>query len=161
VSPKGEDGSVAIFDGDDRLIIAERPGNQRHDTFRNIIDQPDVALFFLIRGQDRAAYVRGKMTLMMDENFQSALISGGRPARAVCVIDIKSLEMTASLGLARARFWDPSTWPRAATLPSIGQIMHDHIKLHRDRSAAAEDVRAGLNHEDLDASAQADYRDNL
>ena len=51
VSPKGDPpGFVEILD-DETLVIPERLGNRRADTFRNVLASPGVGLIFLIPGK--------------------------------------------------------------------------------------------------------------
>lgn len=60
VSPKGDPaGCMAQLDGD-RLWFADRPGNRRVDSFRNIVDQPQAALALLVPGATAVVIVRGR-----------------------------------------------------------------------------------------------------
>jgi predicted pyridoxine 5'-phosphate oxidase superfamily flavin-nucleotide-binding protein len=51
VSPKGDPaGFVQVLD-DSTLVIPERPGNRRADTFSNVLQNRQIALLFLIPGK--------------------------------------------------------------------------------------------------------------
>src|SRR6185369_10797109 len=49
ISPKGDPaGFVRVLD-DNTLVIPDRPGNRRADTLSNVLQSPNVALYFLVR----------------------------------------------------------------------------------------------------------------
>src|SRR6202051_1699476 len=59
-SPKGDaPGFVRILD-DKTLAIPDRPGNNRLDSFRNILLDPRIALMFLIPGIGETLRVNGR-----------------------------------------------------------------------------------------------------
>src|SRR5687768_11036278 len=59
VSPKGDPaGFVRVLDNR-TLVIPDRPGNRRADTFGNVLQNPNVALLFLVPGQRETLRVAG------------------------------------------------------------------------------------------------------
>src|SRR5690606_11667014 len=50
VSPKGDPAGFVKILSDKVLAIPDRPGNRKADTLRNIIQNPNVGLIFLIPG---------------------------------------------------------------------------------------------------------------
>ena len=42
------------------LVIPDRPGNQRFDTFRNLFESPQIGLIFLIPGKRETLRISGK-----------------------------------------------------------------------------------------------------
>ena len=53
ISPKGDDpGFVRVLD-DNRSLIPDRSGNNRRNSFRNILVNPNVGLLFMVRGNNR------------------------------------------------------------------------------------------------------------
>jgi len=62
VSPKGDaPGFVLVLD-DRHLVVPDRPGNNRIDGFRNIVENPHVGLIFLIPGREDTLRVNGRTT---------------------------------------------------------------------------------------------------
>ena len=59
VSPKGDPQGSMIRLADDAAWFADRPGNRRADSFRNILSQPRVALAAFLPGITRIALVSG------------------------------------------------------------------------------------------------------
>ena len=59
VSPKGDPAGSMIRLRDGTAWYADRPGNRRLDSFRNILSQPQVAAALLIPGAARLALISG------------------------------------------------------------------------------------------------------
>ena len=81
VSPKGDPpGFVRILD-DSTLAIPERPGNRRADTFSNVLENPNVALIFLVPGRPETLRVSGTSRLMWSREASS----GTTPPYCACM----------------------------------------------------------------------------
>jgi predicted pyridoxine 5'-phosphate oxidase superfamily flavin-nucleotide-binding protein len=67
ISPKGDKpGFTRVLD-ENTLVIPDRPGNQRFDTFRNLFELPSVGLIFLIPGKRETLRVSGTAEVVRDE----------------------------------------------------------------------------------------------
>src|SRR3954452_7136670 len=66
VSPKGDPpGFVQVLDAK-TLVIPERPGNRRADTFRNVLQNPRVGLIFFVPGKRETLRVGGDALIVRD-----------------------------------------------------------------------------------------------
>ena len=64
ISPKGDPlGFVRVLD-EKHLAIPERPGNRRLDTFINLLDNPNVAIIFMIPGKGETLRVKGEARIV-------------------------------------------------------------------------------------------------
>ena len=78
VTPKGDrPGFVAVLD-DLTLAIPDRPGNNRLDTFENVLANPAVGLLFLIPGMNETLRVNGDARLTADPGLRERLAVDGR-----------------------------------------------------------------------------------
>lgn len=146
VSPKGDPaGSVLVLD-DHRLAIADRPGNHRVDSFRNILRNPRVGLLFLVPGMNETLRVNGRATLVSDAPFFDDLAVQGKRPRLALVVEVEELYMHCAKALLRSSLWKPETWPDRSALPTLGQISKDQLRL---KDIPAEEIDKGL---DLDAA---------
>jgi uncharacterized protein len=76
-SPKGDPpGFVAVLDA--KTLIPDRPGNNRLDTFENLLIHPQVGLFFMIPGNRDTLRVSGTGKLVRDRGLQERLAVSGR-----------------------------------------------------------------------------------
>nr|WP_225953372.1 pyridoxamine 5'-phosphate oxidase family protein [Kibdelosporangium phytohabitans] len=127
VSPRGDPaGSVLVLD-DHTLVLADRPGNKLHDSFRNIIDNPNAGLLFLIPGMNETLRINGRARLVSDAPFFDDLIVKGKRPRLAVVIEVEQLYMHCAKAFLRSSLWQPDTWPDRADLPSLGTILKDQI----------------------------------
>lgn len=162
LSPKGDPaGLLARFDGHS-LWFADRPGNRRVDSFRNIIAQPFVALALLIPGSDRVAIVQGRATLTADEAARERFAVQGKTPLLALRVDANAVELRHSPALARARLW-----PIAVGAHGIepAKLFVEHIKLNKAGGVGATLARASLSVPGvtglLKKGLDKDYRENL
>ncbi|WP_199553396.1 pyridoxamine 5'-phosphate oxidase family protein [Sandaracinobacteroides hominis] len=158
LSPKGDPaGSMARINGGN-LWFAERPGNRRADSFRNIIAQPRITAALLIPGSSRIGILAGNARLTTEEAMRRTFTHQGKtPLLATCVEDL-TLEFRHSPALERAGLW-PVT-PVKDINPA--QMLVAHVKANRDKGVGARLAGTvmsipGLMQKGLDK----DYRDNL
>lgn len=141
VSPKGDPaGSVLVLD-DHRLAIADRPGNHRLDSFRNVLRNPRVGLLFLVPGMNETLRVNGRAKLVSDAPFFDDLAVQGRRPRLALLVEVEELYMHCSKAFLRSALWKPETWPDRASLPTLGRIAKDHLNLE---GVSAESIDEGL-----------------
>src|SRR5262245_49494526 len=66
VSPRGDPaGFVTVLD-ERTLLLPDRPGNKLADSFRNVTENPHVALLFIIPGISDTFRVNGRATIVED-----------------------------------------------------------------------------------------------
>lgn len=159
LSPKGDPaGSMVHLEGD-RLCFADRPGNRRADSFRNIITQPRVAAALLIPGSSQVAILNGAARLTSDEATRARFaVQGKVPLLAASIEDVE-VELRASGALERANLW-PAAEPAEGIDPA-GMFVA-HVKLNKDKGLAAKLAGAvvsipGLMRKGL----EKDYKSNL
>ena len=141
VSPKGDPaGSVLVLD-DHRLAIADRPGNHRVDSFRNVLHNPRVGLLFLVPGMNETLRVNGRATLVSDAPFFDDLAVRGKRPRLALLVEVEELYMHCAKAFVRSALWQPETWPDRGTLPTLGRIAKDHMNL---TDATVEELDRGL-----------------
>ncbi|WP_237536947.1 MSMEG_1061 family FMN-dependent PPOX-type flavoprotein [Streptomyces sp. SID5785] len=110
VSPRGDGpGFVHILDSG-RLVLPDRPGNRRGDSFHNILENPHAGLLFLIPGAKDVLRVNGRARILTDAPFFDALtVKGQRPTLAL-LLDIDEIYLHCPQSLNRSGLWKPSTW---------------------------------------------------
>lgn len=129
VTPKGDKpGFVGILD-DITIAIPDRPGNNRLDTWENILVNPAIGLLFLVPGMDETLRVNGQGRLTADAELCAQFGVDGRPAQAVLVVRIEGLFFHCAKAFMRSQLWKPDTWPSRRELPTLGQIMRDQLEL--------------------------------
>jgi PPOX class probable FMN-dependent enzyme len=129
VTPKGDrPGFVAILD-DNTLAIPDRPGNNRLDTFENVVVNPAVGLLFLIPGMNETLRVNGTARLTADEGLRTRLAVDGKLPVTVLIVEVKTSYMHCAKAFMRSQLWKPDTWPDRSTLPTLGQILTEQVAM--------------------------------
>jgi uncharacterized protein len=129
VTPKGDmPGFVAILD-DTTIAIPDRPGNNRLDTWENIVVNPAVGLLFLIPGMNETLRVNGHGRITADQGLREQLAVDGRLPATVLVVEIKACYMHCAKAFMRSKLWTPESWPPREAMPTLGEMLRDQLAL--------------------------------
>lgn len=122
-SPRGDpSGLVEILD-DKTLLLADRRGNNRLDSLRNIIADPRVALLFLVPGVGETLRVNGAAEISVAPDLMERLAVAGKEPRSVLVIHIETVFFQCARAILRSELWNPDRHVERASLPSPGQML--------------------------------------
>jgi uncharacterized protein len=122
-SPRGDrPGFVAIAD-DKTLLLPDRRGNQRIDSLRNIVRDPQVALFFLVPGVGETLRVNGTARISASPALRERFVVDGHAPATVLVISVASVFFQCARAIKRSALWDPARHVERGTLPSPGSIL--------------------------------------
>ena len=89
-SPRGGNPGFVSVAGPNRLLMPDRSGNNRIDSFRNIVEGSGfVQLIFFVPGIDETLRVGGTGKLSADPALLAAMEEFGKPPRAVLHIDVQ------------------------------------------------------------------------
>jgi PPOX class probable FMN-dependent enzyme len=125
VSPRGDPaGFVAVLD-EHTLLIPDRRGNNRADTLRNIINDPRIALLFLIPGVGETLRVNGRAEISIDPDLLARFEFRGTLPRAVIVVHVETVYFQCPKALVRSELWNPEKHISRKALPSTGTILGD------------------------------------
>jgi PPOX class probable FMN-dependent enzyme len=126
VSPRGgPPGFVHVLD-DRRLAIPDVSGNRRIDSIRNIAENGQVGLLFLVPGMGETLRVNGPAELSDDPELRARLAIDGKDALLAIVATADEVFLHCARALRRSDLWEPETWPARDELPSAAQIFRDH-----------------------------------
>jgi uncharacterized protein len=126
VSPKGDPaGFVAVLD-DRTLAIPDRPGNNRLDTFENVLVHSEIALLFLIPGHGDTLRVSGRGKIVRDRKLQDRFAVAGKAPATVLIITVEQAFMHCPKCIVRSRLWQPQDWPDRSAAPSLAEAIVAH-----------------------------------
>lgn len=124
-SPRGDaPGFVAVADPR-TLVIPDRRGNNRVDTFQNLLEASGVGLIFLVPGIDETFRVNGTAALTRDPALLEPLRAQGRVPAAGLVVRVREAFFHCGKAMIRSRLWDPAQHVARDTFPSLGRILSD------------------------------------
>ena len=140
VTPRGDrPGFVHVLD-DQRLAIPDWPGNNRLDSFANILENPRVGLLFLIPGVDETLRVNGTAIITGDPQILSRWDVDGKHPRAALVVTVHEAFLHCGKALIRSRLWDPASRIDRSALPSYGQMLKDQVAV----SESAQEIEVSI-----------------
>jgi len=129
VSPKGDHPGFAHVVDDRTLVIPDRPGNKRLDTFENVILNPMVGLLFLLPGMDETLRVNGRAEIRTDPELLEATTHEGKAPISVLLVKAEEVYMHCAKAFMRSKLWNPETFIDRKTMPTLGAMLKDQIGL--------------------------------
>jgi len=129
VTPRGDAKSVIQIIDDETIVIPDRLGNKRVDTFRNILENPHVGLLFFIPGVEEALRINGRATITTDPEILATMALQGKAPNLGIVVEIDEVFVHCARAMLRARLWKPETWPDDDTIPTLAQIWNEQKNL--------------------------------
>jgi PPOX class probable FMN-dependent enzyme len=141
-SPRGGNPGFVHVAGPNRLLMPDRSGNNRIDSFRNIVEGAGfVQLIFFVPGIDETLRVGGRGKLSADPELLASMVEFGKPPRAVLHIDVREAYFHCGKALMRSKLWSPDARVEREVMPSIGQVIYDQTRLGEPESQAVIEAR--------------------
>jgi PPOX class probable FMN-dependent enzyme len=141
-SPRGGNPGFVNVTGPNQLLMPDRSGNNRIDSFKNIVEGSGfVHLVFFVPGIDETLRVGGKGKLSAAPDLLAAMEEFGRLPRAVLSVDVHEVYFHCGKALMRSRLWSKDTQVEREVFPSISQVIHDQTKLGEPEPQADVEAR--------------------
>jgi len=129
-SPRGGQPGFVHIEGDHRLLMPDRPGNNRLDSLGNVANGSGlVQLIFFVPGINETLRVGGTASLSTDPDLLATLEEFGKPPRLALVITVQEVYFHCGKAIMRSRLWSQDAQVARSAMPSIGEIIHDQTKL--------------------------------
>ena len=118
VSPKGDPpGFVKVVD-EHTLAIPDRLGNNRGDTFLNVLQNPSIGIVFIMPKRREVVRVSGTAQVVTDADLlETMAVQGKRPDLAL-VVRVKEAFFHCGKSMIRSGLWEPDRWGPIDGLPS-------------------------------------------
>ena len=122
-SPRGDvPGFVRVHD-ERTLMMPDRRGNNRVDSLRNVVLDPQVGLLFLVPGSGTTLRVNGRAQVAVEPALLDSFAMEGKPPRSVLVVAVEAVYFQCSRAILRSQLWDPARHADLAALPTPGAIL--------------------------------------
>jgi PPOX class probable FMN-dependent enzyme len=141
-SPRGGNPGFVHVAGPNLILMPDRSGNNRIDSFKNIVEGSGfVQLIFFVPGIDETLRVGGKGRLTTDPDLLASMVEFGKAPRVVLGIDVKEAYFHCGKALMRSRLWSPDYQVKRSEFPSIAEVIHDQTTLGEPESQAVVEAR--------------------
>jgi hypothetical protein len=128
VSPKGDaPGFVEVID-EHTLLIPDRVGNNKVETFGHVIDNPKVACIFFVPGLRETLRVWGEAEIVQDASVLERGKVRDKLPEAALLIRVSKAYFHCGKALVRSRLWDPEGHAAPGDFPPFGQVIKDQTR---------------------------------
>jgi PPOX class probable FMN-dependent enzyme len=149
VTPRGDPpGSFKVIDAH-TVAFPDRPGNNRLDTLRNLLENPEIALIFLLPGTNETARLAGTARLSTDPELLASMAVQGKAPICAIVVNVRQAYFHCAKALLRSKLWTGEYGVPKGTFPSISRMVGDQIGLSEEEKAKREKM------------VEINYRDGL
>ena len=128
-SPKGGKPGFAQVLSPSQIAWADSSGNNRLDSFENIVRNAQVACLFMIPGLDETLRINGVAELHTDAELCERFAFGDRPAKVVAVVNVVEAYIHCAKAFRRASLWDPDSWLGQEAIPNGVETLRDHAAI--------------------------------
>lgn len=138
VTPRGDPpGSFKVLD-EHTIALADRPGNNRLDTLRNLLENPELALIFLLPGIAETVRVAGTARLSVDPALLDSMAVQGKVPKCAIVVSVRQAYLHCAKAILRSRLWAGDYAQPKGTFPSIARIVGEQVGLSEEDKTAGE-----------------------
>ena len=141
-SPRGGNPGFVSVAGPNQVLMPDRSGNNRIDSFKNILEGSGfVQLIFFVPGIDETLRVSGKGKLTAAPDLLASMEEFGKPPRAVLSIAVSEVYFHCGKALMRSRLWSSGAQVERAVFPSIAEVIHAQTSLGEPEPQAGVEAR--------------------
>jgi len=139
VTPRGDPpGSFKVLD-EKTIAFADRPGNNRLDTLKNILENPEIALVFLLPGTNETVRVAGTARLSTDPELLASMAVQGKTPRCAIVVNVRQAYLHCAKALLRSKLWTGEYAQPRGTFPSIARMVGDQVGMTEEQKQKGEE----------------------
>ena len=122
-SPKGDRPGFVQVENDGRtLLIPDRPGNNRIDGLKNIVEDPRIGLIFFAPGANETFRVNGQARISSDPKLRRRFVVDSKEPLAVIVVTVEQAFQHCPKALVRSNFWEAGSGGRPEGVPTLGDF---------------------------------------
>ncbi|MEV8470056.1 pyridoxamine 5'-phosphate oxidase family protein [Ralstonia sp. UNC404CL21Col] len=125
-SPKGDAPGFVRILNERLLAIPDRPGNNRIDNLRNIVEDGRVSVLFIVPGVGETLRVNGTATISADPELLASFAVQGKLPRSVILVQVQTVYFHCSKALVRSKLWERGAQETKPAVPTAGKILQ-HI----------------------------------
>lgn len=124
-SPRGDAPGFVAMCNETTLVIPDRPGNRRVDSFSNVVRHPGVGLIFFVPGFNETLRVNGTGRVVTDAALLAPLEAQGKVPLTGLLVSITEVFFHCGKALIRSKLWGSSRHIARDSFPSLGRIVAD------------------------------------
>ena len=108
---------------DDRYIaIPDLNGNNRLDSYRNLIEHPYAGILMIVPGQDETLRINGPAVLSTDPDLLAGFTGELRAPKMAIVIETAEIYGHCAKAFRRGVVWQPEAWAEPGEAPDLAAM---------------------------------------
>jgi PPOX class probable FMN-dependent enzyme len=131
ISPKGDPAGFVHIENDTTLVIPDRKGNKLAIGHQNLLENPAIALLFLIPGTGETLRVTGSAELTCDPDLLPRLAARGKPPQLAIRVFVREVFFHCPRALMRSELWNPAKWPERHPI-SVGRFLAERLRKNEE-----------------------------
>jgi uncharacterized protein len=142
-SPRGgPPGFVRVLDAN-HVAFADLSGNNRLDSYGNIVDHPHVGMLFMVPSVGETLRINGRATVSTDPDVLVATAVDGVTPKVAVVVEVEECFIHCAKALRRSGIWDPATWLPPEARTSAAAVIVDQFQLDIEPEVIEADLEEG------------------
>ena len=122
VSPRGgPPGFVRRLD-DRHVAIPDLNGNNRLDSYRNLVEHPYAGLLLMVPGVDETLRINGPAVLTTDPDLLAGFTKELRVPKLALVVETSEVFGHCAKAFRRGHVWEPGTWAERGDAPDLARM---------------------------------------
>src|SRR5690606_32432494 len=122
-SPRGDPAGFVQIEDEHTLLLPERRGNNRIDSLRNLLDDPRIALLFLVPVLGETLRVNGTAHISIDPSLLQRLAMHDKPPQCVIVMKVERVYFQCARAIQRSGLWNRAPERGEMKVPTAGTIL--------------------------------------
>ena len=141
-------GFVQVEDDGRTLLIPDRRGNNRIDSIKNVVEDPRVALIFLVPGANETYRVNGRARVSVDPVLKRRFAVDGKEPTTVIVVAVEQTFQHCPKALVRSDLWKAGKGDRPKGVPTETSPRRGHPAPTAPRMTPTTPVACRMNFTD-------------
>src|SRR6478672_11852206 len=104
-------------------VHTDRRGNNRIDGLKNLVEDPRVALIFLVPGVNETYRVNGRAQISQDADLKRRFAVNGKEPATIMVVTVEETFQHCAKALVRSDLWKAGSLGRPQGVPAIGDFV--------------------------------------
>lgn len=129
VSPRGDPAGCLLVLDEHTIAFADRKGNRRLDSMRNILHDPRVGMIVVVPGSNDTVRINGRARIVHRPDFADRLTVQSSTPEVAIVVEIDELFLHCAKAFLRSALWDTATWPGTGAVPSAGKLVKGQYRV--------------------------------
>lgn len=144
-SPRGGPAGFVRRLDDRHVAIPDLNGNNRLDSYRNIIAHPYAGLLMMAPGHDETLRINGPATLITDPDLLAGFTKELRTPKLAIVVETAEIFGHCAKAFRRGHMWNPDEWGRFADAPDLATMYACHWGF--DEDVIRDDLAKSYDHD--------------